>query len=207
MTSVAEEGTVARVNVTTYDIRPERNRSHDRGARTRERILDAVRELILHRHHSDFSVAEVAAAAGVTHRTVYRHFADKQTLIAAVAERPTDDVPGLEFPQRWPEAAARLTQFWQFFGEHLDDLRAERLVPGGLQLRRARLARGRELVRHLLRDAGISDGPGLDRLTEVVVLLTSSGSLLELVDRHGLSVEEATELIVDAVEHLVEAAR
>ena len=195
------------MNVTSYDIEPRPDRPRGRRSRTRERILDAARELILRRHHSDFSVADVAEVAGVTHRTVYRYFADKQTLIAAVAERPTEDVPGLEFPRRWSEAAATLTRFWQFFGEHLDDLRAERLVPGSLQLRRARLVRGRALVRHLLVDAGVPRGPGLDRLTELVVLLTSSGSLLELVDRHGLSVDEATELIVGAVERLVEAAR
>jgi AcrR family transcriptional regulator len=195
------------MDVITYDTgRRKASGPGSQPAATRGRILDAARDLLLTRHHADFSVAEVARAAGVAHRTVYRYFADKAALIAAVAERPTDGVPGLEWPETWADARHSLRRFWSFFGDHLDDLRAERLIPAGLELRRARLARGRELVRKLLPGAGVRDESALERLTEVVVLLTSSGSLLELVDRHGLSVEAATDLVVEAVDQLVSAA-
>ena len=176
-------------------------------ADTRDRILDAARGLMLGRAPGNFSVAEVAARAGVTHRTVYRYFADRQALVVAVAERPTDVAADLVWPERYDRAREGLRAFWRFFGEHLDDLRTERLVPGGLELRRARLVRGREMARALLRDAGVPDGPTLEDLIEVVVLLTSSGTLLDLVDRHGLNVDAAVDLVMDAVDRLVRSAR
>lgn len=194
------------MDVITYDTSRHASKASPSRAATRDRILDAARELLLQRHHADFSVAEVAQAAGVAHRTVYRYFPDKGSLITAVAEGPTEGVPGLEWPETWAEARDSLPRFWRFFGEHLDDLRAERLIPAGLELRRARMVRGRDLVRKLLRDAGLEEGSTLDRLTEVVVLLTSSGTLLELVDRHGLSVNTATDLVVEAVDRLVRTA-
>jgi len=193
------------MNVITYDIGAA-DTATGRPA-TRGRILDAARDLLLSRHHSDFSVAEVAQAAGVTHRTVYRYFPSKEALITAVAERPTDDEEGLAPPTTYAQAPDALRSFWRFFGQHLDDLRAERLLPAGLELRRARLPRGRHMVASLLADAGVPEGPTRDRLTEVVVLLTSSGTLLELVDRQGHTVDGAADLVIDAIHRLVRTAQ
>ncbi|MCA1737189.1 MAG: TetR/AcrR family transcriptional regulator [Actinobacteria bacterium] len=53
---------------------------------TRDAVLEAVVEVIRDRGF-DFSVQEVADRAGVAHRTVYRHFPTRETLIDAVAER------------------------------------------------------------------------------------------------------------------------
>lgn len=191
------------MDVTTYDIGRE---AAGRPA-TRARILDAARDLLLRRHRSDFSVAEVARAAGVTHRTVYRYFADKDALVTAVAERPTDEEPTLAAFTSYADAPEALRSHWRFFGDRLDDLRAERLLAAGIELRRARLPSGRRMVARLLADAGVPEGPSRDDLIEVIVLLTSSGTLLELVDRHGRTVDEAADLVIDAVQRLVRTAR
>ena len=53
---------------------------------TRDAITDAVADAIREKG-IDFSVQEVADRAGVTHRTVYRHFEDRQALIDAVGDR------------------------------------------------------------------------------------------------------------------------
>lgn len=173
---------------------------------TRDRILDAARDLLVHHLPSSLSVQEIADAAGVSHRTVYRYFPDKDALIRAVAERPTDRVPELRWPESYPEAAGALRAFWRFFGEQLDDLRTERMLPGGVELRRARLPGARASARLLLRDAGVPEGPDLDGLVEVIVHLTSSSTLLELVDRHELTVDGAADLVLDAVDRLVRSA-
>src|ERR1700761_3703868 len=59
--------------------------------RSRRAILDAAREL----YHDDAeaSFAEVAHEAGVGQATVYRHFADRRALLAALA---AEDMEALE---------------------------------------------------------------------------------------------------------------
>jgi hypothetical protein len=58
----------------------------------------------------------------------------------------------------------------------------------------------------VLDDAGVPKGPQRASLIEIVIHLTSSTTLLELVDRHGMTVDEATDVALDAVERLVESA-
>jgi len=61
----------------------------DDARRNRERIL-AVAERML-RHSEAVSVADVAAAAGVSRATVHRHFGSRRELAAAVADRTRAD--------------------------------------------------------------------------------------------------------------------
>lgn len=175
---------------------------------TRGRILDAARELVLQQHPAALTVVEIAAAARVSERTVYRYFPTKEELIHAVAERPTARIEGLVgMPTRWDEIRGVLRIHWQLFAQDLDMLRSERAIPGGLELRRARLQAARPQFDLLLADAGVPAGPVRDGLLEVLAHLTSSSTLLELVDRHELDVEQATDLVLDAVERLVSTAR
>lgn len=59
--------------------------------RSRRAILDAAREL--YRDDAEASFAEIANQAGVGQATVYRHFADRRALLAALAE---EDMGALE---------------------------------------------------------------------------------------------------------------
>jgi|KBSSwiStaDraftv2_1062776.scaffolds.fasta_scaffold698537_2 AcrR family transcriptional regulator len=59
--------------------------------RSRRAILDAAREL--YRDDAEASFAEIASEAGVGQATVYRHFADRRALLAALAE---EDMGALE---------------------------------------------------------------------------------------------------------------
>lgn len=174
-------------------------------ADTRTRILDAARSLIAQTHPAALSVAEIARAAGVSHRTVYRHFSTKEQLIGAVAEHPTSAVP--PFSERYAELPGALRMTWRFFADHLDDLRGERMVPGGIELRRARLEGARRIGRVILRDAGVEETSYVEGLLEILVHLTSSSTLLELMDRHGHDVDTAVDIVLDAVDRLVRSAR
>lgn len=139
----------------------------------------------------------------MSHRTVYRYFPTKEELILAVAERPTEGVPEFMEPTRFDESRGALRVQWRWFGERLDILRSERMVPGGLELRKARLVRARPAFDRLLEDAGVPAGPSRSTLVELVIHLTSSTTLLELVDRHDMTVEQAADMVLDAVERLV----
>jgi AcrR family transcriptional regulator len=54
---------------------------------TRERIVEAAYALFFERGHGRVGVEEIAAAAGITKRSLYGHFDSKDALIASVLER------------------------------------------------------------------------------------------------------------------------
>jgi AcrR family transcriptional regulator len=53
---------------------------------TRERIIDALVRVVIEDGVHAFSVATVADRAGVSHRTVYRHFPSREELLEGLAE-------------------------------------------------------------------------------------------------------------------------
>ena len=61
-----------------------------RRERTRRAILDALAAVITETGGLGFSVQQVAARAGVTHRTVYNHFPTRDALNDALAEHVED---------------------------------------------------------------------------------------------------------------------
>ena len=72
---------------------------------TRSRILEAAYELFYRQGFSGVGVDAVAAAAGVTKRTLYYHFDSKDTLIAAMLDRQHD--LALERIARWARPEVR----------------------------------------------------------------------------------------------------
>ncbi|MFE5671240.1 TetR/AcrR family transcriptional regulator [Agromyces sp. NPDC056523] len=78
---------------------------------TRSVILSASADLFLAREGASFSVQEVADRAGVTHRTVYRHFPTRADLLIATAREIGSDLGTDEEPpsdvDEWIAAAGR----------------------------------------------------------------------------------------------------
>lgn len=181
-----------------------------RRAETRDRIVRAVLDLLIEQDPAAISMPAVAAASGVSLRTIYRHFPNKPELL---------DAAGAWFDERgWTSAVGR---------ERLEDLRLEDFrayqrvrfadfdsnragvlaqlgTPGGRQLRRQRFREQRGVVRSaalaLLPDLPDAD---LDRLADAVIATSSSATYVELVDRMGLDAEDAADLTVWMVEALV----
>lgn len=94
------------------------NRGDRGGSRTRARISDVASELFLERGFDDVTIAEVAAAAGVSKVTVFAHFERKEDLLldrlpdaielarATIAERPE----GVSAPAAVHAALAELSE-------------------------------------------------------------------------------------------------
>ena len=59
--------------------------------RNRERILDAAERLL--QQTPSATLANIAAAAGLSRSTVYRHYADRAQLVSALAARPESPAP------------------------------------------------------------------------------------------------------------------
>jgi AcrR family transcriptional regulator len=58
------------------------------GCSSRERLLEAARQLIRERGYESLEVRDIAAAADVSRQTFYNNFADKRECVAAVATDP-----------------------------------------------------------------------------------------------------------------------
>jgi TetR/AcrR family transcriptional repressor of nem operon len=94
-------------------------------AKTREKIVSIASEAIRKRGIEATGVAEIMAAAGLTHGGFYRHFDSKEKLVAeALATSRKDFVAGvLEAAQQGPEAV--LEQFRDYATPgHRDDIGA-----------------------------------------------------------------------------------
>lgn len=77
--------------------------------RLKDALIEAARQLVAERGPEGFTLAEAAKRVGVTGAAPYRHFADRQALLAELAERGFvlfDDALRAAFDQGRPDAAA-----------------------------------------------------------------------------------------------------
>jgi TetR/AcrR family transcriptional repressor of nem operon len=74
-------------------------------ARHRVALLDAASALFRERGFAGVSIADIAAAAGLTHGAFYNHFASKEAFCAEVVERVIGE--SLEFAKANPNRRAR----------------------------------------------------------------------------------------------------
>lgn len=67
----------------------------DRSERKRGAVLEAATSLFLAKGYDGTTMDEVAALAAVSKPTLYRYFADKEQLYAAIVAATTDNIDGL----------------------------------------------------------------------------------------------------------------
>ncbi|CAL9495979.1 hypothetical protein SUDANB6_03347 [Streptomyces sp. enrichment culture] len=66
-----------------------------RSARKHQAILEAATTLFLEKGYSGTSMDDIAKLAAVSKQTVYKHFADKETLFAEIVLATTDRIDGV----------------------------------------------------------------------------------------------------------------
>jgi AcrR family transcriptional regulator len=101
----------------------------------RNEILDCGAQLFARRPYDDVLMEEVAAAAGVSRALVYRYFATKRELFAAIYQRAADDLlaatefdPGAALTEQ--VAAGLDAHFDYFVANRLTVLAANRVLSG-----------------------------------------------------------------------------
>ena len=171
---------------------------------TRARILDAALRVIA-RGLATLSIPAVAREAGVSVPTVYRHFGTKADLLAELYPHITRrlGLDGLPDPASYEDLRDGVRAIFDRL-DSLDDLaRATLASPLAEGARHATMPARYQRIRRL----GDSIEPRLsdadqDRITRILVILTSSSALRTWRDHLGSSVDEAA----DDVDWIVRAA-
>jgi AcrR family transcriptional regulator len=178
----------------------------EQAERTRERILEAMIDQ-LGQGRQDFSAADVAAAAGVSQRTVYQHFPDREAqidaVIAALDERLAHDVAGPRSLDDIPSFSERLIRLG---ASHVREMRAQ--VAGALASEvRARRRRARDRAVALAVGAQCDDLKAARLAAAAINVLTSAEISLGMIDRFGIEGEDLIRTHAWIIRTLVEAIK
>jgi AcrR family transcriptional regulator len=170
-------------------------------ARTRERIVTAVREMLADGSFHEATVEEVAARASVSRATLYQHFGSRIGLVDAMCDT-FDANPALiaiRETTRGPDPLAALrgsithtVRFWAteeavlapLYGVSAVDAAAQELVERQREDRRNEFG---HVIRGLARDNRLRDGLSSRRAMAILLMLTSFETFVELRRLGGLS--------------------
>lgn len=180
-------------------LRDERRQS------TRDRIVEAAAELVREAGDTDVALTAVAARAGIGERTLYRYFATKTELFAALFSHLAQGATDLPPAEGADALVERSRSFFTAYDAQPELLRA--MNKGGDELRRSRAEYRRQVVRTAL-------GPAVEALPEprrtqvlaAVHLVTSSDAYLHAKDYWDLDADAVGELCQWVVSTLVRAA-
>jgi AcrR family transcriptional regulator len=184
-------------------------------AGVRELKADAVRARVIEgvvaalNDGRPLTFKEVASAANVPERTVYRYFPTRTALLAAVFAWTNDQI-GFEGSRPTTEAGllALVRQAFRGFDDHAAVVRQMLIEPDG---RRARVAdvddRRRAATALVGNEAPDLDPATRDRVAAAVQVLTVAATWQSLHEYWDLDGEAAAEISTLAIELILEAAR
>lgn len=159
---------------------------------TRTRILDAAVGELGTTELEELTMAGVAARAGVTERTVFRHFASRDALIEAIWPRLQARVRSRGFPTTADALIDTPTVLFPEFDKEERLVRASAFSAAGREVRRAANPQRQAAMRAAVRDAfpGIAE-PELTRLAAVVQLIDSAYAWAVMKEHWDLDGSEA----------------
>lgn len=161
-------------------------------ALTQERIVQAALEVIQRGEAETLTVAQVASEAGVTERTIYRHFPTRDDLMAAVWAKVNERVATPTLPATPAEVIAQPMEMFPAFDEQEALIRAIVFTKQGRELRLSVNAERQKRFRQAVAMARPDlKEPEFTRVCAAVQLLDSSFAWSVMKDYWGLSGEEA----------------
>jgi AcrR family transcriptional regulator len=176
---------------------------------TRARILEALIRAMAGGLAS-LSVPVVAREAGVSIPTIYRHFGSKAGLLAALGPYVTTKA-GLipdPMPATLDDIGGSVRAVYHNLDEMDGTLRAAMASQLGQEVRQAAMPMRRSMHRDVIRrSARELDDDDVEQLTDLSVVLLSSGTFRVFRDYLGLSVDEAADRTRWALQTLVRGAR
>jgi AcrR family transcriptional regulator len=171
---------------------------------TRERILSAVAELLEQEQADGLTVPSVAAASGVSLRTIYRYYPTRERLLEAAARWIGDELFQHPYPTDLDEAAELFRTDCVDFDERPGLVRALARSELGREVRGYRRRERLKAIRRALRDE-VGDLPDdeLRRAEGVLAYLHNMLAYTTLREESGLSGDEIGEALAWAIRTLV----
>jgi AcrR family transcriptional regulator len=168
----------------------------------KDAIVDAALDLFVERRDLDMSIQQIADRAGVSHRTVYRYFDDKQALIEAASVRFGARLrgPAPSTADTLEEHIGNTRERFAFYERNLDLFRAAMRAGADSSLGPAPHDTAWELF--LARFPDLDDATQRRRFA-IVRHLLSAATFITLKDRFDLGVNEAADAIEWALSQLI----
>jgi len=179
-------------------------------AQTREFILDAVTTLLADRRADEVTTRDIAAAAGVSERTVYRHFPDRDALLEGLSQRlsqlagtkPSFGVGGLD------DIAPASRLLMQALDEHYVIARAEAVFNADPR----RFAADTQTNTREMRAMLAKELPELDerdqlRIAAVIRCLVSAQAWLRMREEFGVPGSESGPMVAWVIDTIVRELR
>ena len=172
---------------------------------TRDIILDAAHDLIFSdADPNSITVQAIADAAGVSHRTMYRHFENRQALLTAVGQRmdvSSDASVAFSPPSTFDEWVGGVQQSMQFGAAFRDQLRRVWVLSATTSVWRkdrddAYYTMFRERFPHLDEETAFQDFAALRHLL-------NSTNVVLIGERFDMSPEQVAVAVERAVKALV----
>jgi AcrR family transcriptional regulator len=176
---------------------------------TRELIVDALTGLLEDRRTDEVTTKELARAAGVSERTVYRHFPDRLALVEALSARLEDKAGGAPgAPQTWDDLRSLAVSLMAMLEANHVEARAEALL--NADPRRYSDETREHTAR--FRDVLAVTAPELDdgqqrAFAAVLRVLLSAQSWLRMREEHAIPGEASGPILVWAIDALLREVR
>jgi AcrR family transcriptional regulator len=179
-------------------------------AQTRELILDALTTLVGDRRADEVTTRDIAATAGVSERTVYRHFPDRGALLEGLSQRlpeldgvtPSFGVGGLD------DLAPTSRRLMELLEEHYVAARAEAVLnadPRRFAADTQSHSRDlRELLARELPELGERDQR---RIAAVLRCLVSTQAWLRMREEYGVPGDESGPAVAWVIDTVIGALR
>lgn len=180
----------------------------DQARGTRELILEAVRKIFERDPEAAFSFDDLAHEAGVSRRTVFRHFKDKDALLDAFWARTNESLGVPFWPHNERDLIALPPELFAALDRNEGVVRASNVSATGREVR----LRSNDHRQAAFRESLAAARQGLDparvrQLEAIVHLLFSPAAWQTMKDHWGLTGREAGEASAWAIDSLLKAAR
>ncbi len=179
-----------------------------RALETRERILEGVAAWMQLDKPGDFTLEAVAERAGVERRTIFRHFATRESLLEAFWVWINRRVAPRTLPGSLTELIAAPRETFARFDAEEGLIRASLHTPAGRSMRLAAVPARRRAFREALREATQgANAADRWRLEAVAHALYSASAWEAMRDYAGVSGAQAGDAAAWALTILVDAVR
>lgn len=175
----------------------------EQAARTRTRILAAFAEQLDRPGTTDISVTEAAKRAGVAVRTVYHYFPDRDARLRGLAQWIDRQLqPATLLPQEPDDLPQLARSAYRAVQRNETLLRAQMATGFTAEVRATRRRERTAAIHRVVASVGAPPEQS-HRAAALIAHLISADTALPLMDVHGLSLEEASAVVVRAVETIV----